>query len=351
MLCLDKVYHNTFRITTKQNELYFHKIRIESGHFRNENKQISNICVIIQETEILHHNTIIQGDTHMNLFDLCTSIDMPSEVMETVVTLSKYLPKSHLLQAITQPENARDSYFELKELSDNIYKQLQKQLTTIDFPLKKSYLHTENGLTVLTFMLQAALHTYEIYRSKNITDSIFFDTMKCFSRFVNEHKQSFGVYGFDRAWWTYRQLSLVLFRVGELEYGFRDDQQEIHIHVSSDAMIDLESCRSSHDSMVDFVHTHFPDKADYEYTLNSWLLSPALDNLLDPNSRILRLKNCFKIVHWDKENTEFLQWVYGRIDIPYESLPEKTSLQKNLKRYLLNGGTVGCAKGTLDTFS
>ena len=42
--------------------------------------------------------------------------------------------------------------------------------------------------------------------------------MSCFTRFVNEYKESFNKYGFDRGFWTYRQLAMLLFKVGILEY-------------------------------------------------------------------------------------------------------------------------------------
>ena len=45
-----------------------------------------------------------------------------------------------------------------------------------------------------------------------------------------------------------------------------------------------------------------------------------------------------------------MQWVYRKTDIKYEELPEETSLQRNMKLYLLEGGKVGGAKGKLIKF-
>ena len=37
------------------------------------------------------------------------------------------------------------------------------------------------------------------YQKAGISEQMFADTMKCFPRFVREHKECFGDYGFDRA--------------------------------------------------------------------------------------------------------------------------------------------------------
>lgn len=65
-----------------------------------------------------------------------------------------------------------------------------------------------------------------------------------------------------------------------------------------------------------------------------------LSDLTDPGTMLLE---------WKKDN-EFLQWVYGRTDIEYEYLPENTSLQRNMKKYLLQGGRIGAGRGILMKF-
>ena len=75
-----------------------------------------------------------------------------------------------------------------------------------------------DGLKILTCMLHCAEMSYDMYKNKGISDKIFADTMKCFTRFINEHNDGYGTMQFDRDWWTARQISHNLFRIGELEY-------------------------------------------------------------------------------------------------------------------------------------
>ena len=98
--------------------------------------------------------------------------------------------------------------------------------------LKKSIGEDPQGMKILCCMLKAAAISLEKYREQEIEDRVFDDTMKCFTRFVEEHKASYGIYGFDRDFWTGRQLSLQLFRLGELEYekkGHKEGERYISI--------------------------------------------------------------------------------------------------------------------------
>ncbi len=174
--------------------------------------------------------------------------------------------------------------------------------------------------------------------------------MKCFTRFVEEHKASYGVYGFDRDFWTGRQLSLQLFRLGELEYEKveeKNGERYISIHIPSDAILDSEKIKGSLSSAKTFFEKQVPSWDKVPYKCCSWLLSPALKELLGENSRILKFQEMFTVEEVYKDSREFMEWVFKRRDIPLEDLPEETSLQKNMKAHLLSGGWVGEGMGCL----
>lgn len=258
----------------------------------------------------------------MNLNELCIKLELPPEVREQVTALSGLEVPAELLLGLTVRETGYDSYEQLKALC----------------------VPDRRGLDMLTFMLRAALISWENYRNAGISQEIFLDTMKCFPRFVREHMASFGCYGFDRGFWAHRQLSMVLFRVGELEYELLDGV--ISMHIPSDARLDIPACAAS---LARFREI-FTDWANIPIYVDSWLLSPALKNLLGAQSKILRFQSCFTCDAWNQEEPSFMQWVYGKTDIPYDALPENTSLQRNMKKYLLSGGKIGEAKGFLKEF-
>lgn len=260
----------------------------------------------------------------MNVIDICEKINAPQEMLQFI---SEKLVSFEVINSLTDIGTARNGYERLKELLGS----------------------DTNGLKMFACMLNAATITYEKYRHYGISEKIFIKTMDCFTRFAKEHRASYGVYGFDRGWWTYRQLSCVLFGIGDLEYEYCDNEKTVHLHIPSNSDISIKNCKKSLIEFITFTSEYFPEKR-YPIVCNSWLLSPALDELLPQDSNIIKFKNCFEVVSRNKTENEFLQWVYDKTDIEYDKLPEKTSLQRNMKRYLMNGGVVGSAFGRLIDF-
>lgn len=207
----------------------------------------------------------------------------------------------------------------------------------------------EKGIKMLCCMLKAAAYTLEEYKRQGMTEEIFTETMKCFTRFTQEHKVSFGCFGFDRDFWTGRQLSMQLFRLGALEYEKLEEKgkRTVSVHIPSDAALTEEELDQSFHMAADFFRRFDSRYAEVPYTCHSWLLSPALCHLLPKDSRILAFQRRFELQQVDEESNSALEWVYKRKDIPTKDLPENTSLQRKMKEYLLSGKNVGDGYGVL----
>jgi hypothetical protein len=184
---------------------------------------------------------------------------------------------------------------------------------------------------------------------------VFVDTMKCFTRFVQEHFQSYGAYGFDRGFWTTRQISARLFRLGELEYELlqEGEKRSIALHIPSDCRLESALLNESVARAKKFLAAYFPDWQNAPMTCESWLLSPVLKDLLPPDSRILRFQRAFDLTPGSGDEREaVLQWVFRltpaqQENVSLDALPEDTSLQKSMKRFLLSGGVFTAAGGPL----
>ena len=263
-----------------------------------------------------------------DLRELCSAIGMPREVTDRVI----------MEDGGTKNRYSRDSFDKLfcEESWEEGRAELKEQLGS-----------DPDGIKMLACMLRGCLRTWSLYEEKNISEQIYIDTMKCFTRFVEEHEESFGRYGFDRDFWVVRQMSGLLFRLGELEYEMicEDGTEYLSIHIPSDAVLSEERIQESYCRARAFLGGRFPKYGDADMVCHSWLLSPALKELLAPGSRILGFQEHFTIRETGDYDDEFLQWVFKRKDIPTEDLPENTSLQRRMKEYLLRGGKVADAEG------
>ncbi len=205
------------------------------------------------------------------------------------------------------------------------------------------------GIKILWEMLNLACESYIEYEKKKIPIEIYIETMKFCTRFIKDYKRVYGEYKFVWAWWFPRQLSLQEFRIGCLEYEFiESDKKIISIHIPSDAILKEKKILKSLNDFINFRETFFPTWINTKIYCNSWLLSPVLKELLDKNSNIINFQKFFVIESVDYEKLSALKWVFpGHTEIS-DNLPENTSLQRKMKKYLLSGKNIGCAKGYLN---
>ena len=206
-----------------------------------------------------------------------------------------------------------------------------------------------DGVGMLAVMLHCALESAECYRQKEIPDKIYVDTMKAFSRFVEEHMDSYGRYGFDRGFCTPRQISHKLFRLGELEYELCkwDGEDVISVHIPSDARLFPARLDASLTEAHAFVEKYYPQYTNCQYVCDSWLLAPALKKMLPADSNIIRFQNRFQIESVDENAPDVMEWVFKNAKCDLQDLPEDTSLQRNIKAALLKGEKIGIAFGVM----
>lgn len=206
-------------------------------------------------------------------------------------------------------------------------------------------------LKMLACMMRASTMAYEVYREKGIDDEIYFATMKCLPRFLEEARRKTGSLCFDRDWWTVRQAGCHLFRIGALEYEMDrgGDKTVIELHIPSDADFSPGAVERSLEEAKEFFRKYFPEIGTAEYCCHSWLLDGRLREMLKEGSNIIDFQRRFEIVEAGEESTEFIEWVFERdaSDTDYEGFPENTSLQRKLKKLLLSGGKLRNAYGRI----
>ena len=207
-----------------------------------------------------------------------------------------------------------------------------------------------HGFKLLYEMLDlVCTYSYPKYKEIGISDEIFVATMKFITRFLEWHKEYHGEYKFTQGPWFPREMSCIEFRVGALEYEFIDsEEQEIAMHIPSDAKFDRESVLCSLKDFAVFRDIYFPDWKGIKFTCDTWMLAPAMEELLTETSNVLAYKQMFDLDVIDPEATWFMGFIYpGHAGDEIKMLPENTGLQKKAKEYLLSGKKIGVAKGHL----
>lgn len=219
----------------------------------------------------------------------------------------------------------------------------------------------DTGLAQLAVHLAAAGHTRRRYRMAGVDETVFVETMGCFARFLAEAHAGTGRWIFDRAFWTWRQLSCRLFRLGALEFEYRtaDDtpppglktgEALLAVHIPSDARLTDEALSASYGQMRRFFaeegFAFCTQGAPKAVVCGTWLLAPALQPLLSAGSGIRRFASDYALYAVDENDDGFYRWLFGG-RVPVQQLPERTSLQRAAKKHLSEGGKIGSARGVL----
>lgn len=264
----------------------------------------------------------------MNNIELYKKLNFPDEVIEK---LSEYgqsrigdLPEN-LIQRLLSRTQWEDAIGELKTcLGDD-----------------------PDGLKILWEQLNIVCsYSYGVYVRLGISEDIFIETMKFCTRFLNEYYTQSGTYKYIWAWWFPRQMSVLEFRIGVLEYEFIDGtEKEIAVHIPSDADMCEESIKESLLRFQEFRNKFFPEWEKVKLTCDSWMIMPELETFLGENSKIVKFQKLFTIDNIDREAIWYMGWIFPGYETIDDKLPERTTLQRELKNYLLNGNKFGIAKG------
>ena len=266
----------------------------------------------------------------MDILTLCNEINLQSEIKSRVLDFADIFDFETVdkqLKGFLVYENMKKSETELQAILGN----------------------DKDNINILACMLRASVYAYSIYRAKGISDEIYFDTMKCYTRFIDETYRMTGRLYFDRYWWTARQAGCHLFRIGALEYEMKhtDNKKVIGLHIPSDADFSPSAVEQSLESAKRFFSEYYPEMKDAEYCCHSWLLDSQLRGMLREKSNIIEFQKRFEIFDEGEAGTEFIEWIFNRKSTDYISLPENTSLQRNIKKHLLSGGVIREAYGKI----
>lgn len=162
---------------------------------------------------------------------------------------------------------------------------------------------------------------------------------------------SFGLFA-----WGGHYIHCTLVRLGRLqyEYGEKDYPQYDSLYGPDAAWINIHIPRAANglqdDEVVESfrlaaekVEQYFPETAGRPKVLctSTWLLSPELRDILEgTNSNIIRFQKHFKVLKYQESTSSFLSFGFDttyQAGMDFSTLPENTSLRRELKARLMRG--------------
>lgn len=211
-------------------------------------------------------------------------------------------------------------------------------------------------LLVLALYLRWAMDTHFLYAIRGMSWDIFFDTFKDLTIWAHAFTEETGRPGLKEWAWCGRAIRMQLFRLGRLQFQaeplpcdvvlgeerYPAGTKVLQVHIPAGEPLTPEAVEGSLGQAQSFFRTYF--RQEYElFCCRSWLLSPALEELLDEDSNILMFKKRFEL-YGTLPVRQAEERVFGKLREDPALYPEDTSLQRSMKRYLISGKKVdmGC---------
>lgn len=215
----------------------------------------------------------------------------------------------------------------------------------------------------LLFWLHCVPYAQERYRQMGIPENIFWDTMMDITYKLDECRNVYEVCGVFSSWF-FLHFDWQVASFGRLQYQIREFPKEHYewdgyelnrgdlvyaCHIPSAGKLTRELCLDSLQRAYDFLKNDLKTGI-LPVVCDSWLLFPPyIQSVFGEGSNLKAFSELFDIVEVIPRQTFEDGWrIFGAAYTgPVSDLPKNTTLQRNMIRYMENGGGFGFGYGIL----
>jgi hypothetical protein len=222
----------------------------------------------------------------------------------------------------------------------------------------KSVLTKNDMIKLAVALLYSVEFTYPKYQKSVISDEIYFETMKDIAVWCENNNNK----GLKNLPWIKNHLNFELFKLGRLQFQiykcdnrtlnydllpFNFGENLIYVHIPQGEKLVYAECVNSLKNAKSFFGEYFPNY-DFDYFFcESWLLYGENWQFMNSSSNILQFSTLFDLVYSVEDDRQAIERIFGKRKIIKSKYEEKTTLQRNAKRFMQNGGKLGVGIGIL----
>lgn len=206
----------------------------------------------------------------------------------------------------------------------------------------------------LLFCLMMAGEVWEQYQMAGIDSKIWLDTMSDIRIWSEKYRRETGKIGLVQTGWLAHHLTLEIFRLGRLQFEptrleepvpsgagvLEPGTPALSVHIAAGEPLNHDAALASYEQAKAFFKNPAPLFICY-----SWLLSPALPELLPPESNILAFQRDYTLFGTDEADRQAEERIFGAPCDDFSAYPERTSLQRRAKAWLLSGKKIPSGAG------
>lgn len=140
------------------------------------------------------------------------------------------------------------------------------------------------------------------------------------------------------------------FKKSEWSCVLSSGDNTLALHIPKGANLTPEWVGKSLREGLELAKKHYPDFSPKFITCNSWLMDPKLVDILGPNANISKFNERFlKHPQIDACGVECIEYVWPKRNGQVEDYEENSTLQRGIKKLMLEGGHILAFRGVITT--
>jgi hypothetical protein len=200
------------------------------------------------------------------------------------------------------------------------------------------------GVLPMLALLVTAPEAAAFHASRGVPEDVSAATLADLGQQVHVHRLTYGEFGLHTHRWVNLVWSGFLYRLGRLQFNLALEQPDgrpewvLSTHVPGDGPLPPTTVGESFATATAFFPAHFPDYPTRWFHCRSWLLDPALSELL-PRSNLAAFQRRWSPYGPPEPGEEdLLFFVFQRRgDVEPTSLPTDTALRRMAADRLISG--------------
>ena len=215
----------------------------------------------------------------------------------------------------------------------------------------------DTEMRAMALYVRLAAEALPRFLDRGADEAIYLDTFRDLTLWCGFFHSTEGRCGLREYRWLSHAVDATLFRLGRLEFEASRTLEDIRLNgavlPAGTPVVDVHIPEGPGLTRGDVLNSFHRAKDFFGPELRyfacfSWMLSPALDLVLDPGqSSILWFRSLFHVYGADYHFPDMERRLYGNIRPDKEVYPEDTSLQRRAKPYIMQGMNFGMGKGIL----
>lgn len=283
------------------------------------------------------------------LLAVCNTLSFPSEATDTFVSAFEILSSNHDALRLMDVNSSlfwRDYFISTGS-----------ELVQLD---KISSLTGIHKYTLYQLFYIMNYHEAEKrYQQSQINDTIFYDSMMELNYKMLITHNIYDIWGTAFAEWYSGFFRRKIFCIGRLEftltqcfadytngqYNINKGDPIINVHIPESGPLCPELVIDAFQKAADFFGNCFVSDV-IPFDCLSWILYPPVVNLY-PEGNLKHFASCFDVIDTVEGQGHDDRWRIFEVskELDLCNYPENTTLQKSLKRWLLEGNTMGIGAG------